>query len=154
MPEDEVVQTTGHQVNRALTGPSWSDEDRPGYCTLLSTHADWDSLNDRADSATQTFVADTDFDRSVLLYVESVGPNSGYDEIVFEDIEVTDGVLSGTATAVEASGEGFYADVITYPAALLRVTADPLPSAARMTVTDGWDRTTVLDSETHRTDRE
>lgn len=147
-PDTETETGTGefeterHQVGRALTGPSWDREETPGFCTLVEERSDADELLDDADEATRSFVEATDFDSSVILYVESVGPNGCYDEIEVSDLGVDDeGLLTGNAAAVDTSAPDVACQqVITYPAVMLRITADPRPRRATLRVFDGWGR--------------
>ena len=143
------VTTAVQQVGSALSGPSWDRTERRGICVLLTEEGDGGSLFDDAPEAVRAFVEETDFSESVLCYVESVGPDTCHDEIAFEDVGTEDGTLVADATVPGAEGEDVACgQAITYPAALLRVTSDPLPDAARLSVTDGWGETgTVRDGD-------
>jgi hypothetical protein len=103
---------------------------------------------DRREQVTD-FLRNTDFGDSVLLYVQSVGPNACNDAIEVRDLAVEDGELVGTASVVNSSeategtedgGMTACAQVITYPSALVRATfsGDP-PTRVSLRVTDGWD---------------
>lgn len=87
------------------------------------------------------FLGDTSFEDSVLLYVESVGPNTCHDTIEFADVALADGELTATASVVDSSdADEACGEAITYPSALLRVTfsAEPVTEAT-VTLVDGWD---------------
>lgn len=129
-----------HHVETPRTGSMWDYRDRPGFCTFLHDPGDATWLFDENDTETLAFVDATDFESSVLLYVESVGPNTCYNRLEVTDVAVEGGTIVGSATAIDASDEGddVCAPSLTYPGALIRITTDPLPDAARITVTDGW----------------
>ncbi|TKX71099.1 hypothetical protein EXE45_02440 [Halorubrum sp. SP9] len=144
---DPAPETEVHQVGAALSGPAWSREERRGLCALITGEGDASKLLRDAPAETAAFVEETDFGDSVLIYVESVGPTTCHNEIAFEEIGVEDGTLVADA-AVRGAGDYQVAcgQAITYPAALLRVTSDPLPDAARLSVTDGWGETGTVRS--------
>ncbi|WP_128903719.1 hypothetical protein [Halorubrum amylolyticum] len=143
-----VTDTAVHRVGGALSGPAWSRESRRGFCTLVTDEDESRWLFDDAPAETGEFVEATDFSSSVLAYVESVGPTTCHDRIAFGEVGVEDGTLVASATventadADEACGEA-----ITFSGALLRVTADPLPDAIRLSLTDGWGETAELTGE-------
>jgi hypothetical protein len=149
--DDEEVTTVVRQVGAALSGPAWDRTERRGLCALIAEEGDASWLLDDAPEAVRAFVEETDFAASVLVYVESVGPDTCHDEITFDStgMGVEDGTFVADAT-VRGPGSDDVAcgDAITYSAALIRVTSDPLPDAARLSVTDGWGETgTVRDGE-------
>jgi hypothetical protein len=106
-------------------------------------------------------VQTTDFSESVLLYVESVGPNACNDEIDVADLGVEDGALSATASVVDSSEESdgtgenggtdesggttACAQIITFPSALVWATfsGEP-PTRATVRLVDGWDNETEV----------
>lgn len=142
--EEPLVEIQSVAVDR--TGAAWNYRERPGFCALVTGPRDAAGLFDEADAAATAFVEDTDFDSSVLVYVESVGPNTCYRELEVADVTVEDGTVVASATAVDASDDDtdVCAPSLTYPGALIRVTADPLPHAARITITDGWENTAEM----------
>jgi hypothetical protein len=147
--DDEEVTTVVQQVGAALSGPAWDRTERRGFCTLIAEEGDASWLLDDAPEEVRAFVEETDFAASVLVYVESVGPDTCHDEIAFDGVAVEDGTFVADAT-VQGPGSDDVAcgEAITYSAALLRVTSDPLPEAARLSVTDGRGETgTVRDGE-------
>ena len=127
-------------VEPNLSGGDWSYRERRGICVLIRARRDGAWLFNDADAATTEFFEATDFEESVLVYVESVGPNTCYRELELDDVAVEDGRIVGSAVAVDASGadEDVCGPSLTYPGALVRVTTHPLPTDARFTVTDGW----------------
>ena len=145
--DDEEVTTAVRQVGAALSGPAWRRTERRGFCTLIAEEGDASWLLRDAPEQVRAFVEETDFAASVLVYVESVGPDTCHDEIAFDGVAVEDGTLVADAT-VQGPGSDDVAcgEAITYPAALLRVTSDPLPDAARLSVTDGWGETGTVRS--------
>ncbi|GAA0714744.1 hypothetical protein J2744_002254 [Halorubrum trapanicum] len=144
------VTTAVQQVGSALSGPAWDRTQRRGFCVLIG-EADGDGAWPIAEApeAARTFVEETDLSESVVCYVESVGPTTCHDEIAFDGVGVEDGTLVADATVQGAeSAEVACGEAVTYSAALLRVTSDPLPDAARLSVTDGWGETeTVRDAD-------
>lgn len=143
---DEVT-TAVQQVGSALSGPEWDRTERRGFCALIAEAGDASWLLDEAPEEARAFVEATDFAESVVLYVESVGPTTCHDEIAFDGVAVEDGTLVADATVEGADGEGVACgEAVTYSAALLRVTSDPLPDSATLSVTDGWDETGTVRS--------
>ena len=140
-----VTDVAVHQVGRALSGPAWRRDERPGFCTLIEARDDAAWLLRDADAETTAFVDETDFDAAVVLYVESVGPNTCYGRVAVEDVSIAEDRLTATATAVETGEEGaICGQAITYVGAFCRVTVAPAPSTTRVTITDGFDTTATL----------
>lgn len=136
--DEPQIETQHVAVDR--TGAAWDYRERPGFCAFLADPMDARWVVDEADTAATAFVSDTDFETSVLVYVESVGPNTCYNELALDDVGVENGTIVGHATAIDASDDDVdvCAPSLTYPGSLIRVTTDPLPDAARITITDGW----------------
>ncbi|EMA58711.1 hypothetical protein [Halorubrum lipolyticum] len=148
----DAVTTAVQQVGTALSGPAWDRSERRGVCVLIADESgDASRLLGDAPEAARAFVEETDFAESVLVYVESVGPTTCHDEITLDSagIGVEDGTFVADATVRGAdSDEAVCGEAITYSAALIRVTSDPLPDAVRLSVTDGWGETgTVRDAD-------
>ncbi|QKY20191.1 hypothetical protein B4589_007285 [Halolamina sp. CBA1230] len=143
------VETTIHQTARALDR-SWEREQRPGICALFRSAAAAEALVEDADEETRSFVDDTEFESSVLVYVESVGPTGCYDEIEFSELGLDDdAVLRGNAAAVDTSDRMTACqDVITYAGALVRVEAEV--RSAELRVFDGWGRSALVSSRSER----
>ena len=140
-----VTDVTVHQVGRALSGPAWRRDERPGFCTVIEARDDAAWLLRDADAETTAFVEETDFDAAVLLYVESVGPNTCYGHITVEDVSVDGDRLTATATAINTGDEGaICGQAITYVGAFCRVAVASAPSTTRVTITDGFGTTATL----------
>jgi len=115
---------------------------------LITEERDAGWLLRDADAETRSFVEATDFEASVVAYAESVGPTTCDDEISFSGVAVEDGTLVADATVENTAAENeACGEAITYPAALLRVTTDPLPEAIRLSITDGWGNTDEVTGE-------
>lgn len=140
------VETTIHQTARALDR-SWEREQRPGICALFRAAGEAEALVEDADEETRSFVDDTEFESSVLVYVESIGPTGCYDEIEFSELGLDDdAVLRGNAAAVDTSDRMTACqDVITYAGALVRV--DAKVRSAELRVFDGWGQTAIVGSD-------
>ena len=145
----EGIETAVHQVGRALSGPAWRRSDRVGVCLLVTDPSDAGWLFAEADAETESFLEETEFEESVVAYVESVGPTTCDSLIEFADLAVEDGTLVGDATvASTADGEDVACgEAVTYSGAMVRVTAASLPDRLRLAVTDGWDETAELTGE-------
>lgn len=140
------VETTIHQLGRGLDR-SWDRERRPGICALFRDAGEAEAFVEDADEERQSFVTETDFEASTLLYVESVGPTGCYDEIEFSELGVDDdAVLRGNAAARDTSDQMTACQqVITYPGALVRVEADV--RRAQLRVFDGWGQSALVRSD-------
>jgi len=141
------LTTEIHHASAWSTGIGWDREDRPGVCLLIDEPRDVSWLLEDVDRETETFVEETDFDASVLLYVESIGPNACHDRLEFGEFAREDDAIVGEATVLDtAESDEVCSTVLTYPRAFVRVTADPLPGRARMTLTDGRGERATVDS--------
>lgn len=145
------LESEVHHLEGGATGQYW-DEERTGFVTLLESPQDppWMLESDDAEA----WYAETDFETSSVLYIESVGPNTCTDTLEVEDVRLEDGVLAGDATVIEespddsADGDDIMAcgQAITYSSALVRVTGEDLPEEAMITVTDGWGDTETVET--------
>ncbi|WP_144798006.1 hypothetical protein [Halorubrum depositum] len=145
---DPDPETAVHQVGGPLSGPAWRREERRGLCALITEESDAAWLLREAPAETVAFVEATDFDESVLAYVESVGPTTCHDAVSFADVAVEDGTLVASAK-VEGPGDETVAcgQAITFSGAFLRVTTDSRPESIRVSVTDGWGETSEVTGE-------
>jgi hypothetical protein len=86
------------------------------------------------------FVSVTDFEESVLLFVAAAAPDACDDRVGVTDLRVDGDRLVGSAATVDGSdGATGCAEVVSAPAALVRVTFDGHSvSRASLSVTDGW----------------
>lgn len=131
------------QLGASSSRPAWhaGEVDEAGSVVLVDSRGQATWLLDRYDAVDgiEQWFEETDFSRSVVLYVQSVGPNACYTEVTIEDVTVDDRVRA-TATATDTSvGEVACAQVVSYPAALVRVTPDgDLPTEATVTIENGW----------------
>ncbi len=141
-PETEV-----HRVGAALSGPAWDREERRGFCALYADESGAAWLLGDASAETVAFVEATDFDESVLAYVESVGPTTCHAEIALADVAVEDGTLVANATVEGPDDDVACGEAITLSGAFLRVTTDARPDAIRVSVTDGWGETSEVTGE-------
>jgi len=138
----DEIGTAVQRVGTALLRQEWSRTERRGYCVLIAEAGDAEWLLAEASDSVREFVEETDFEESMLCYLESVGPTTCHDEIAFGAVGIEGGTLVADATVRGPRDEEVACgEAITYPAALLRVTSDPLPEAARLSVTDGWGET-------------
>ncbi|MCU4742096.1 hypothetical protein OB955_00565 [Halobacteria archaeon AArc-m2/3/4] len=146
--ETELVAHDTIQFGVTGSRPGWFDAmgETVGDVTLIDTGERADAVWSNTDGDTDRradvvdFLRDTSFEDSVLLSVESVGPNTCHDTIAFDDVALEDGRLTATASVVDSSGaDEACGEAITYPSALLRATfsAEPVTEAT-VTVVDGW----------------
>lgn len=144
--DSEVFQLGGLQSK-----PLWDrpDSDRPGYVTVMTEDDEpWMVDDPGAVDGFDEWYAETNFEESVMLYIESVGLNTCYNKLDIEDISREGGRLTGTARAVDTSNDDeVCAEAITYPAAFVRVTGEELPTAAAITITTGWGDTDTVTTD-------
>ncbi|NHN48927.1 hypothetical protein G9464_15170 [Halostella sp. JP-L12] len=129
--------------------PRWYDETSAQLVVIDSEERARAALGAPVGSdATGEFVSATDFAESVLLFVAAAAPNACYGRIDVSDVRADGGRLVGSAAAVdESDGETACAEVVSFPAALVRVTFDGDPvTGASLSVTDGWGETADLDA--------
>ncbi|SNR24296.1 hypothetical protein [Halorubrum vacuolatum] len=143
-PDDEngdpaaSLTTDVHHVDAWSVGLDWDYRERPGVCLLIEDPDDAVPLLEDVGEGTEAFVRETDFSESALLYVESIGPDACHDRLAFEEFSLEKGTVVGEAAVVgTADDDEVCSTVLTYPRAFVRVTADPLPAAAEITLTDG-----------------
>lgn len=86
---------------------------------------------------------EVEYESSVVLLIESVGPNACFAGLEIGDVTVDDDRLAASARVVDTSDPGTEcAQVVTYPSAILRVDFEDEPvTDAVVAVTDGEDRT-------------
>lgn len=134
--------------------PGWADEGDPsgGHLEVFDDaeavreDLPFDDVDDegRRDDL-ETFLEETDFETSLLLYVASAAPDASYDEIEVRELAVDDGRLAGTAAAVGGDGD-LAAQVLTFPSALVRVAFEGgRPGTVELTVVDGWEEEHALE---------
>lgn len=146
--EPTAVEYDVIQYETGTSAPDWYDRDEEptGAVTLIDSESRLESTlsvhdlpEDRRD-AVESFLADVDFEKSVVLLVSSVGPDTCHDEIEIESLALEDGTLTGRAAAVDTSEEGAACgEALTFPSALVKAEGDGSPpSGAEITVVDGW----------------
>lgn len=134
------------QVGPTLSAPRWDFDDSPGRVVFVDSRERAEAAlplwgDDERARALREFVESTAFDSAVLLYVQTVGPNTCYEEVAVEDIRIEGRTIRGSANARDTSEPGAgCGEAITYPAAVIRVPfGDSAPERATLTVTNGWD---------------
>lgn len=131
---NEWVYTTGRELT--------ADDD----VVLVSSSEEADEIfdferieRDEIREERRAFVEETDFDRSILLFVASRGPQTSY-YLELEDITRADDELH---VEIVAEHDGFGGDAVSEPTALVRVEFDDeRPDTVTVTVVDGWDEAT------------
>ncbi|WP_247731216.1 hypothetical protein [Halovivax limisalsi] len=141
--------------------PIWyRDDDRRGAVTVVDSSRDrpWHGRFEGGGSSERrddlrSWLEATDFDSSVVCYVETVAPNTCYTEVAVADVRVETAtidrlggereVIAGTVEAIDTSGANeACGQLISYPAAVVRITPDDgdadLPSIAQFEIVDGW----------------
>jgi len=103
----------------------------------------FEAVHETQRSEQKAFVANTNFQPEVLLYIELAGPHSGTREIAIEELSIDPETVTGTVRVKHISDGG--AEAITYSAALVRIhgTATQVTLAA----INGWNKTTELHTE-------
>lgn len=145
----DTVETALQQVGQSLSESTWDRTEQRGLCVLITEGSnDNTEIFDDPPEAAITFLEDTDFTESVVVYIESVGPTTCYDTVGVDSVRLEDGTLVANATVEGAENDtAACGEAITYAAALLRVTSNQRPEAVRLSVTDGWGETgTVRDT--------
>ena len=138
------------QVPRESHG-GWrrADTDETGVVVQL---ADEDELRavTRDDEIVDRFVETTAFDRDAVFLVESAGPNACYSTLEVDDVTVDahdDGdVVRADVRAVDTKAVEACPEVVTYPAALVRVVTEDDVNRGEFSVTDGWETEATVES--------
>lgn len=145
---NRLVDHASIQFATETAAPEWYAEtdDAVGNVTVIDSEERaqvvWphdDVPQDRREEVAD-FLGEVSFEDSVLLYLESVGPNTCHDAIEATSVAFEDGELTATATVVDTSDadEGC-GEALTFPSALLRATfSEEPPTEATVTVVDGW----------------
>jgi len=159
-PEGSAVRdapdgTAVLQLGPSFTDPAWSTAptEAVGYVARYDSREALESLLNRPEETSDPvtdFVEATDFDAATILYLQSVGSSTCYNEIEVSNVTVTDGAVVATARAVDTSGSNTACgEAITYPSAFVRVPGDDLPEATRVRFTSGFGTTdTVTPTDT------
>lgn len=133
------------QLGPILAQPDWARGDSKATADVIETKAQAQKRLYGTDI--ETFISQTDFDRSLILEVASVGPDQCHDQFALDRMTVSDGVLHCTARVVDTSQEGeLCGQALTYPHAAIRATfASTVPQRVSITVTDGWGASTTFE---------
>lgn len=130
------------QLGSSPSQPLWAIPDEAtGFITLLDDKDDdlWMVRNPDKIDGLRSWLDETDLENSAVVYVETVGPNTCYNEVDINDVAAESTNIVGTAEAVDTSEENeMCGSTITYPSVFVRVTGDDLPSRSTFTVVDGW----------------
>lgn len=121
--------------------PLWRYGPDTGFISLFETEEElpWMPADSEEIDGLESWLKETDFEQSKLIYIESAGPNTCYTEFGISDIGIEDGTIVGTAEAADTSGDNEECgQTETHPSAFVRVTDPDLPSDATFTITDGW----------------
>lgn len=139
--EYEIVQ-----YSTALAAPDWREHnDRAGHLDVFASAAaaevllESDRLADERRGGVESFIAATDFEETVLLYIASVGPNTCYNRIEVRELERIDATLAGEMAAADTSEPGGgCGGAVTHPSALVRPEVTDRAERVEITIIDGW----------------
>ncbi len=142
--EYEVVQ-----AGTSLPAPAWYDDgEPPGAVILVESSGQVPVPVGDLPADLREWIRATDFEESVLAFVQSVGPDTCHSEVDVADLAIEGDTLVGTARAVDTSGEGeACGSAVTFPSAFVRVSAADLPTRAEFTVTDGWGESATVTTD-------
>lgn len=125
-------------IDASQSSPEWFNHgDTHAHAELAVSQEDIKDLSDGEVSN----VNGVDFSTDCLLYIASVGPDAGCDNLVVDDV-TTEGERLTVDAHVECEA-GMVAQVITYPATFLHV-EDANIDQATVSVTDGWQDTHTI----------
>jgi hypothetical protein len=140
-PGDDVEYDV-FQLGPSPSRPWWTtNEDETGFVTLLASQRDrpWMVGNPEEVEGLESWLDETDFDGSAIVYIETGAPDACYTELDVSNVAVKDGTIVGTAEAVDTKGNDEACNQVeTYPSAFVRETVDAVPAEATFTVIDGW----------------
>jgi len=157
---DERWDYSGFEVTQFAVSSSagwWSDgTDRTGYVELFRSEQsaldvlDFERVDKERREDVKSFVENTHYGGAAehpgvgLLYIESVGPHTGYDEIGMVEHR-HESTIAGTAKAKQTSEEG--ENETTFPSALVQ----SIGGSARydITVIDGWGNEADIEGRAH-----
>lgn len=138
----------------ATSPPAWyrEDETATGHVTVIDDEDRLQAIDRGQDGIADVLAdadVDVDFEETVVLLLESVGPTACYTELIVENLALAEGALVGSARATEGEAEDDIADVcaqvLTFPAALVVATVDgDPPTVATIEVTDGREATDTI----------
>lgn len=144
----EAVDSDGYEIvqySTALGLPEWREEGRAGSLDVFASEDDvresleLEELSEDRRDAVEAFVADTDFEKRLLLYVASAGPSTCYDRIEVHELGIEEATMTGEVAAIDTSGGNVDCGAAeTYPSALIEPAFDDRPERVELTVVDGW----------------
>lgn len=139
------------QLGSSLPQPLWATvEDATGFVTLLEDQYDdpWMIKNPDEIDGLRSWLDETDFETSSIVYVETAGPNTCYNRLEISDVAIENCEIIGTVEALDTSEENeMCGSAETHPSAFVRVTAEDLPSDATFTIIDGWDESSAVTAD-------
>lgn len=138
------------QYSTALGQPEWREDGRTGYLdafgseTAVRESLDIEALPGDRREDVGSFVAATDFEAEILLYVASTGPDTCHDGIRVRELGTDGSTLTGEMAVIDTSdGAVDCGAAETHPSALIRPAFDR-PERVAITVVDGrGDRETL-----------
>lgn len=145
-------ETVQYSATSAL--PGWYDgrDGPPGQVVVIDAAERAEAALSPGDlppdrrGAVEELLEAVDYDRDLLLYVQSGGPDTCYSQVEVADLALVEEGLTGTARAVDTSepGEGC-GDALTFPAALVRATFDGAPpTTVALEIADGFGQTATV----------
>jgi hypothetical protein len=143
-PENRTAEIASDVFHLPPTSsrPLWArDESATGFVTVLGDEYDepWMVDDPREIDGLRSWLDESDPDASSLVYVQTAAPNACYRRLDVAEVGIENDSIVATASAVDTSEDDeMCATTLTYPSALVRVTADGLPTDATVSVTDGW----------------
>ncbi|MFC7057387.1 hypothetical protein [Halovenus salina] len=137
--------------------PLWAvADDAKGFVTLLEDDYDdlWMVDNPDEVEGLRAWLDETAPTDS-LVYLQTAGPSTCYSRVAVNDIGIENGGIVGTASAVDTSeADEMCGAALTYPSALVRVSADESPEDVNFTVTDGWGESAKISADGRYVDPE
>lgn len=151
---DETVERVKVVVANRPSAGDWyrEDSDDTGVVVRLDDEEEVRELTNADEEDVERFIIGTDFEEDTVFFVESAGPDACHRTLTVSNIEAAgeDGnLVQGVATVENEAGEDeACADVISHPAALVRVeTANDVPvKQGEFRITDGWGEESVVES--------
>ena len=141
---DDDPDDVGHdvfQLGPSGAEPLWATvEGATGFVTLLEDEYDQPWMVEDPDEieGLRSWLEETDFERSVIVYVATAAPNTCYTEVGVSHVGIENGEVVGRAEAIDTSDDGGCGAAETHPSAFVRVSSDGIPDVATFTVVDGW----------------
>ena len=151
---DDDPDDVGHdvfQLGPSHGQPLWTTvEGATGFITRLDSEDEdvWMVENPDEVEGLRSWLDETDFSQSTIVYVETAGPNACYNEIGVSHIGIENGEIVGRAEAIDNSGENeSCGQAETHPSVFVRVSSDDLPDSAMFTVIDGWGESSEITTD-------